>query len=235
MKALILNSGLGSRMGGIETCKCLVEITDGVTIVDMQMRRLINCGITDVCMTTGPYADRLETYLRGRYPHVDFQLVNNPRYAETNYIYSIFLARELLRQDILMLHGDLIFETDLLKKIINCPCSAMITDSAKPLPPKDFKAVLENGKITKVGVEFFENAVYAQPLYKLLWADWQIWLNKIEDFCRNGKTGVYAENALNEVSSKMNLQPLDALGKLCFEIDNTEDLSYAKGVYEQCN
>jgi len=228
MKALILNSGLGSRMGDIQTCKCLVEIAKGQTIVDLQIQALSKCGITDICMTTGPYAGRLEAYLREGYPAANFQFVNNPRYNETNYIYSIFLAKDELQEDILMLHGDLLFETSLLQEIINYKHSAMAIDTTKPLPEKDFKAVLENGKISKVGVEFFDNAVYSQPLYKLLWQDWQVWLKQIEKFCNNGNTRVYAENALNEVSNKMNIKPLDALGRLCFEVDNAEDLAYAR-------
>jgi len=234
MKALILNSGLGTRMGDIKTCKCLVEIAEGQTVVDMQVQRLYNCNIKNICMTTGPYADRLESYLLEKYPEVNFQFVNNPRYDETNYIYSIFLAQEYLQEDILMFHGDLVFETNLLQDIITSTSSVMAIDSTKPLPEKDFKAVLDNKKITSVGVEFFANAVYAQPLYKLLWEDWQVWLDKIIDFCKNGNVGVYAENALNNVSDKLNLRPLDALGRLCFEIDNQDDLSYAKGVYAQC-
>lgn len=228
MKALILNSGLGSRMGDIQTCKCLVEIANGQTIVDLQMQALSKCGIKDICMTTGPYADRLEAYLRKAYPNVNFEFVNNPKYEETNYIYSIFLAKDKLKEDILMLHGDLLFEVSLLQEIIDCKHSAMAVDTTKPLPEKDFKAVLKNEKISKVGVEFFENAVYSQPLYKLLWKDWQVWLGQIEEFCKNGKVKVYAENALNEISTKIYVKPLDALGRLCFEVDNMEDLAYAR-------
>jgi len=229
MKALILNSGLGSRMGDIKTCKCLVEIAEGQTIVDLQLQALCKCGITDICMTTGPYADRLEAYLRARYPDITFEFVNNPRYNETNYIYSIFLAKDKLQGDILMLHGDLLFETSLLQEIIHYEHSVMAIDTTKPLPDKDFKAVVENDKISKIGVEFFENAVYAQPLYKLLWQDWKAWLRQIEEFCKNGNVSVYAENALNQVSNKMDIKALDALGRLCFEVDNMEDLDYAIG------
>jgi len=242
MKALILNSGTGSRMGDIETCKCLVEVAPGKTIIDEQIRRLTQCGITTICITTGAYAEELETYLRSGYPAIHFEFIYNPLYNKTNYIYSIFLAREHLQEDILLLHGDLVFETPLMQKVISFPHSCMVIDTTKPLPNKDFKAVLKDGIISAVGVNFFESAVYAQPLYKLLWQDWRIWLDEIIRFCQKGATSVYAEDALNAVNnradinlnSKINIFPLDARGQICFEIDNADDLAYARDVYK-CN
>ena len=233
MKALILNSGTGTRMGNIGTCKCLVEVAEGTTIADIQLRLLTECGINDICMTTGFYAVRLENYLRTRYPSVNFEFINNPLYGETNYIYSIYLAQEYLHGDILMIHGDLLFEKSLLKDIINSPESCMAVDTGKPLPEKDFKAVVEdtvNGKITAVGVNFFENAVYAQPLYKLFYKDWQMWAAEIARFCREGSRNAYAEDALN-----IKLLPLDAMGRHCFEVDNENDLKFAKAVFKKCN
>ena len=48
---------------------------------------------------------------------------------------------------------------------INDSCIAV--SSTIPLPEKDFKAVIDGNEIEKVGIEFFDNAVAAQPLYKL--------------------------------------------------------------------
>jgi len=246
MKALILNSGTGSRMGDIKTCKCLVEIIKEKTIADEQIRRLIKCGIRDICITTGPYADKLEDYLRNRYISINFEFVHNPLYDKTNYIYSIFLAHEYFDKNkcnpdgIILMHGDLVFETELLRESIAYPHSCMTIDTTKPLPEKDFKAIIKNDKIKGVGVNFFnpapfESIVYAQPLYKLTWRDWQIWLDEICRFCQEDNTSVYAEDALNTVSEKMNLFPLDARGRTCFEIDNANDLAYARDVYKQCS
>ena len=75
-----------------------------------------------------------------------------------------------------------------------------------------------------MGIEFFEQALAAQPLYKLNKADWMIWLERISDFCEKGNRSVYAENAFNEVSTRMNIMPLDVKGRVCGEIDTEEDL-----------
>jgi len=234
LKALLLNSGTGSRLGELTntTNKCLVKIADNKTILDEQLTRLINCGITDIIVTTGKFSEDLEKFILAGYTDANFTFVNNPVYDKTNYIYSIFLAKDLLKnQDILLMHGDLMFETSVLEDILSSPHSVMVTDKAKPLPPKDFKAVIDDEKIIRVGVNEFENACYAQPLYKLLAKDWDIWLDEICAFCNAGKTDVYAENAFNDVSHKMNLYPLDINNRLCFEVDTIEDLEYAKTTY----
>jgi len=233
MKALILNSGLGSRMKDLRSCKCLVELTDGVTIFDMQISALLRCGISKFIITTGSNANVLEEHAIGHFPEASFTFVYNPKYAETNYIYSIYLAREyLFGGDVLLLHGDLVFEQSVLQDIIASQHSVVATDSTKTLPEKDFKAVIKEGKITYVGVDIpadlLPDAIYMQPLYKLLWRDWKIWLDEIVKFCANGETGVYAENAFNLVSFSMNLLALDVFGRECFEVDNNEDLEYAK-------
>jgi len=232
MKALILNSGTGSRMKGLDTCKCLVELADNVTIFDAQIQSLLRCGIKEFVITTGAHAEILEVYAVKQYPNACFTFVHNPLYSETNYIYSIYLAREHLRDDILLLHGDLVFEQNVLQDVIASSQSVMVIDSTQPLPEKDFKAVVLQDRIRKVSVDTFSDAVYAQPLYKMLQQDWELWLDEIERFCVQGETGVYAENAFNNISDAVELFPLDVMGRMCFEVDNNEDLAYAVNSYK---
>ena len=64
MKALILNSGKGTRMGRFtsEHPKCMTEIAGNETILSRQLRLLAKTGVKDVVMTTGPFADILMNY-----------------------------------------------------------------------------------------------------------------------------------------------------------------------------
>ena len=58
MKALILNSGLGKRMGHLtqNRPKGMVEIHPGVTPLDLQIQQLLRAGIKETVITTGPFA-----------------------------------------------------------------------------------------------------------------------------------------------------------------------------------
>ncbi len=228
MKALILNSGMGKRMGVLtsEHPKCMTEIAENETILSRQLKLIAASGITQVVMTTGAFDNVLVDYCNSLNLPLDIKFVKNEKFAETNYIYSIYLAREELRDDdIVMMHGDLVFEGKVFGDVIGNDTSCMTVSSTTALPEKDFKAVISEGKITAVGIEFFDNAVAAQPLYKLEKADFGKWLDEIENFCENNNTGVYAENALNKISDTVNILPLDVRRSLCCEIDTPEDLA----------
>jgi len=227
MKALILNSGLGCRMGVItkEHPKCMTEISHTDTILSRQLKQLVSFGIEEVVMTTGYYDDVLVDYCNVLHLPLKFTFVNNPLYDQTNYIYSIYCAKEHLRNDdIILMHGDLVFENLVMEAVVDSPNSCMVVSSSLPLPEKDFKAVVTNGRIEKVGIEFFEHAVAAQPLYKIKKEDWLVWLGNIETFCENNNRKCYAENAFNEVSNQCNIYPCDVHNMLCAEIDTPEDL-----------
>lgn len=232
MKVLILNSGLGSRMGVLisEHPKCVTEISHTDTILSRQLKLIAQAGITEVVMTTGYYDSVLEEYCESLDLPIHITFVKNPVYDKTNYIYSIYCAREHLDDDILLMHGDLVFENTVFDDVLASNESCMTVSSTLPLPEKDFKAVLSDGRITKVGIEFFENAVAAQPLYKLNKNDWKVWLDRIIKFCESDNTKCYAENAFNEVSESCKIVPLNVRDRLCAEIDNPDDL---KKVSEQ--
>ncbi len=228
MKALILNSGLGHRMGVLtsEHPKCMTEISASDTMLSRQLRLLARAGVREVVMTTGYFDKILVDYCQSLNLPLDIIFVNNPLYDQTNYIYSIYCAREHLRdQDILLMHGDLVFEATVLEDILTFPKSCMKVSSTQPLPPKDFKAVIRDGRIRAVGVEFFESAMEAQALYKLNKEDWNLWLDEICRFCEADKRSCYAEVAFNGISDALPLYPFDAEDRLCAEIDTPEDLA----------
>lgn len=218
---------MGKRMGALtkEHPKCMTEIAENETILSRQLKIISAYGIKEVVMTTGAFDKVLVDYCNSLGVPLDITFVKNPDFSSTNYIYSIYLAREQLHDDIVMMHGDLVFEADVFGEVLKSDSSCMTVSSTLPLPEKDFKAVVNDGRISAVGIEFFENALAAQPLYKLKKEDWEEWLKNIERFCESKNTSVYAENAFNEVSDKCKIVPLDVRNALCSEIDTQEDLA----------
>ena len=230
MKALILNSGLGHRMGDITKThpKCMTEIKRGETILSRQLKILNSVGIKEIVITTGYFERVLIDYCNSIELELKYTFVNNPLYDKTNYIYSIYCAREVLDDDIVLMHGDIVFESSVLKDILDFNDSCMKVSSTIDLPTKDFKAVVKNGRVYKIGVDFFDSAMEAQALYKLNKKDWNIWLKKIIEFCECGNTSVYAENAFNQISNDCKIYAFDVKNRLCTEIDTPEDLVKVK-------
>ena len=164
MKALILNSGLGSRMGVLTSNhpKCMTEINSKDTILSRQLKQIANSGIKEVIITTGYYDEVLINYCESLDIPLQFNFIKNPIYDNSNYIYSIYCAKDYLDDDIVLMHGDLVFETEVFEKLLLSESSCMAVSSTLPLPQKDFKAQIKDGKVIRVGIDLFTDAIEAQ-------------------------------------------------------------------------
>ena len=230
MRAVIFNSGLGSRMGGLTQMqpKCMAELYNAETIFARQVRLLSACGVEEFVVTTGPFADQIEdaaAACRKCSPNLRFIFVHNPHYRATNYIVSMYLARSYLDTKLLLLHGDLVFDEALVRDMLSNPAESLcLYHEDKILPRKDFKAQFCNGMLKKVSVHIFGEDCYAfQPLYKLGADAVRIWRDKAAAFVEAGKCHVYAEEALNEVTSDIRIAGMSYKQHYIDEIDNVED------------
>jgi choline kinase len=236
MKAIILASGIGSRLFPMteNLPKSLMTVTDK-TILDIELENLTCCGIKKIIITTGHRQEKIAGHIRANYSDIEISLVNNEKFDSTNYIYSIWLTRKLIDDDIVILHGDLVFEKTLLDRLLEHPSeNAALINNVIELPKRDFKAVIQDGVIKKIGIEFFgEGAFFCAPLYKFSKAGFLRWMAEIDSFVNEGSVTCYAENAFNNISDEINLTPVYYDKEFCMEIDTAEDLDIARKHYER--
>ena len=88
MKALILNSGMGTRMGiyTADQPKCMTELLNGETILERQLKLLSEAGIKDIVITTGYFNNILVEYSESLGLSVNYDFVFNPIYDKTKNI-----------------------------------------------------------------------------------------------------------------------------------------------------
>jgi phosphoenolpyruvate phosphomutase len=224
MKAIILASGVGRRLRPLTDRypKSLLRV-GGKTLIDCQLEALAKHGICDIVITTGHLGKKLEDHVR-KTSAASVQFVHNPEYERTNYIYSLWLTKGLVDDDIILLHGDLIFDSVLIQKLLEAPGNRVLVDRHVLSPEKDFKALIERGRVVRIGVNLSgPGTFFCAPFYRFSKADFLLWLDKIEDFVRQGRVDCYAEDAFNEISDKMLLRPL-YFKEFCMEIDTRADL-----------
>lgn len=230
MKFIILNSGLGSRLYDLteNIPKSLVQINENQTIFSRAIK-ILSLYSKDFIITTGYLNNVLVDYINTNFSDLSFTFVHNPVYDKTNYIKSLDLIDDI-DDDIVLLHGDLVFSKQVANDIINSNNSSVVIDSSIDLPKDDFKAKIVDNKVKFISTKYFDDdAVACQPFYKLKKEDWNLWKLKIHEFCKNGNTNVYAEDALNELlNQEITLNPLDIKGDLCSEIDTKDDLKRIK-------
>lgn len=228
MKAVIFNSGLGNRMGDFtnNNHKSMVRLKDGETIFHRQLRLLFAEGIRDFIITTGPFEEQLKAEAAD-FPGANFVFVRNDIYNRTNYIYSMYLARAHMDDDLLFFHGDLVFNRKLIHDVLACEEENTGTvNFKKALPEKDFKARVRDGKLLEVSIHIFDEDCYAfQPFYKMEKSTAAAWIKKVEEFIHKGEDKCYAENALNEIFDALNIRAFSYDGYYIDEIDNLEDYS----------
>ena len=226
MKAIIFNSGLGSRMGELtrNKHKSMIKLYNGETILERKIRILNEYGIKEFVITVG-YKKEQIIEMTKKYTNISFYFVENYDYMNTNYIVSMNNAYELLDDNFLLLHGDLVFNRKLIEKILKDKRESIcLFNEKKQLPEKDFKGRFKDNILREVSISIFDDDCYAfQPLYKLSKRDINVWKNKVKEFVNNGKTKVYAEEALNEITDKISIYGMSYKDDYIEEIDNIDD------------
>ncbi|GHU57957.1 nucleotidyltransferase [Clostridia bacterium] len=226
MKALIFNSGLGSRMGTLtkDKPKAMLRLPNGETIFERQIRILSDCGITEFVVTLGYLKEQIIKASES-FSGIRFEFVYNPQYETTNYIYSMYLAKSHIDGDMLILHGDLVFNKELIVKILADKEKTLCLYNEKlPLSEKDFKGRVQNGLLKEVSVNIFDSDCFAfQPLYKLSKDIAVMWVNQVERFVKRGEKNVYAENALNQILDNTEIRAFSYNGDYITEVDNMSD------------
>jgi len=224
MKAIILASGVGRRLRPLTDRypKSLLRV-GGKTLIDYQLEALVKHGVCDIVITTGHLGKKLEDHVR-KTSAIPVQFVYNPEYERTNYIYSLWLTKDRVDDDVILLHGDLIFDSVLIKKLLEAQGDLVLVNRHMLSPEKDFKALIKRGRVVRIGVNLSgPGTFFCAPLYRFSKADFLLWLDRIDDFVMQGKINCYAEDAFNEISNNVLLSPL-YFKEFCMEIDTKADL-----------
>lgn len=114
MKAIILAAGYGSRMYPMaqDMPKCLLTIKRE-TLLARQLRILRVCGIEDVTVVTGFHHKKIVA-LYGEEVSIRY----NPHFEITGNIFSLWVARDLLNDDVIVMNSDVIFTEELVKALL---------------------------------------------------------------------------------------------------------------------
>ena len=123
MQALMLAAGMGKRLGRYtkNATKCMVPV-NGKTLIEYAIESLIYAGIKKFTMVVGYKKDVLKNFLKGKYPQIQIDFIDNDVYDSTNNIYSLYLARDVLSSDdTILLESDLIFDKEIIREIVSSP------------------------------------------------------------------------------------------------------------------
>jgi choline kinase len=130
MKAVILAAGVGVRLRPLTLSqpKCLVTFR-GKSLLRNQLEILEKVGLEECVIVLGHYGKMVVEHFGSRFGSMGITYVENPWFYQTNNLYSLWVARKEIQDEILLLESDLIFEYELIAEVLNAPRSDVaVTD-----------------------------------------------------------------------------------------------------------
>ena len=155
MRAIILAAGEGKRLRPYTSNKpkCMVEI-EGKSLIDRQINVLNKNGIDDIIIIGGYKSEMLKG--KGN------KLLVNPRYHETNMVWTLFCAEDYLNEELVVSYGDIVYSADILSSLISSKNDISVTidmnwedywreRNENPLDDAETLRISKDGSIEEIG------------------------------------------------------------------------------------
>ena len=243
MKGLILSAGLGSRLDPLTRTrpKCLVHVA-GKPMMEYQLDSLRGAGVKDCVIVVGYMADAVRGHFGSNYRGISLSYVENTIYAETNNLYSLWLAKAELNEDVLLLEGDLVFNDQLVRQLVQMDeQNVAVVDRFRS--NMDGTVILASGGFadsmvlkSDQGSEFdYGPALKTVNIYRLSRETlMQAIVPEMEAFLDEGRTGMYYEAVFASLieSGRMSMAVMNTGNNKWAEIDTLSDLRGAHRMFD---
>ncbi len=157
MKAIILSAGQGKRLGPITESipKALLDIA-GQELLAWQIGNLSHAGIDEIVIVTGYKAELIQdalNRLQSGYPGCTLSEIINPSFDTTENLVSCWAARDEMTSDFLLVNGDTLFESSIIKSLLTSPIApvTLAVDHKPQYDEDDMKVSLADSRLTDVG------------------------------------------------------------------------------------
>ena len=238
MRGLILAAGQGTRLQPLTNNlpKCLVEIA-GKPILEYQLESLDKVGIHECAVVIGFLGDKVKHLFGPRFGNLSLSYISNIHFKETNNIYSLWLASQYMVDDIILLEGDILFESPILEDLIsNHSSNAAVVDIFQS--HMDGTAVLsENGFVSSMVLKSnqptnfdYQNALKTVNIYKFSKETMRTQLiPTLDEWIVQGFTDQFYEATIAQLIEEGSIQlAIQSSGnRIWVEIDTVADIDRA--------
>ena len=238
--ALLLAAGTGSRLYPLTKSapKCLT-IVNGKSILERMVSNLKQKGFKRLVVITGHLENHIRDFLGNQAGAMKIEYVFSPKYATTNNIYSLWMARDLISEPFLLLESDLVFDDSLLNDMLYPDRMAV----ARMQPWMNGTSVTVNG--SGQVKEFLPNKADSHGevkhktvnIYSISLKSWNEMAIRLDKRITAGKVNDYYETVFAEMIADGSLcfKIVSFDGKPWYEIDTIEDLAKAEKLFSSDN
>jgi L-glutamine-phosphate cytidylyltransferase len=224
MRGVILAAGRGVRLNGhsADTPKCLVSVGDE-TLLSRNVRMLREAGIDEILVVIGCAADTVRQQCRG----VTF--VHNMVFADTNSLYSLWLARSFIGSGFVVMNCDVLVHPQLLTDLLTAPVedAALVAyrDEDTTYGEEEMKVRVRRGRIVAMSKTMPANEADAENvgIVKFGPSGTRALISEMDALLRAGGRRAWAPRAFEAFAQRRPLHAIGTRGYPWIEIDFPED------------
>lgn len=118
--AVVCAAGQGTRLSQFtrDVPKPLVQV-GGKSVLAHMLDNFSACGLTDVVIVVGYKGEMIERELGNRHGECAISYIYNKDFEITDNLYSVYLAKEKVKNGMIFFNADIIFNKNILNKLIN--------------------------------------------------------------------------------------------------------------------
>ena len=243
-KVILLSAGASVSMGALTADRhtCLVDI-GGTTILQEQFEALRLCDINDedIIIGTGKGDVVIRDFVQRKLKKADIEFVYNPWYESSNMLVTVWLAREFIRRGFIVIYGDVVFEPEILRRIIKNQDDIVLGVEKKVCDEEDEKICVKDKLMTLSKIYnklpfpkhkcVPTNEAYGEFIGIAKFNRWgaSILINEMDRIIRNGNLNIYLMEAFEYLVSKgYRLSIEDISGLLWNDNDTIYDLKMTR-------
>src|SRR3954471_19055858 len=223
MDALILAAGSGRRLNHGRP-KCLADL-GGRPLIDHQLQALTWAGVKRVVVAPRHQADAVREALPAGTP-----VVVNPDYAQTDSLYSFWLAREQVEEEVLVLNGDVLFHPVIARALVRRPRSALAYDSRSGRGEEEMKVIVRGGGLSAMSKKLAPERSCGENvgMVRLSGAATEAAFDAAGLLIAAGRSQDWVTAAFSRIARTHRIDCMDVAGLPWAEIDVPEDLDRAR-------
>ncbi len=151
MNLIILAAGTGSRLYPLtkNTPKSLLDLGDGVSLLEKQIEAAIKSGVIDkIYIVTGYKSGQIEEKIKEYNTDIEIETIFNPFFSVSNNLASVWCANSvLLQKDFIITNGDNLYRKNVLPEFSSIDEGIHLTISYKDeYDDDDMKVILDENK-----------------------------------------------------------------------------------------
>ncbi len=226
MQAVILAGGVGSRLSHFSKGlpKCLIPI-GGRPLIKHQLEALADNGAGPVLMVLGYKAEAIREVVGDR-----AEYIVNERYAETNSLYSLWLAREWIKGPFVLLNSDLFCHPEILTRALEENGSVLAYDSTASRGREQTKVAIRERRVVDLGKDLPPDSARGESLGLLRFDSEgaRVFLEQADALIRSGHEQAWVTEAVRPCCSLIHIYGVNVAGLPWVEVDFPYDLEQAR-------